>query len=188
MIVPRCYRWGGSCFKAHSQAELAGRVQILQKLIKLLPLSWSAHCKTFTPGSKCHHPFRLIITGQVMGCNVLLTVLPQAPHTPQMWEAQGSHSYGSHYSKPLCCQVRASRQGKAVSIHQCVPPEAQQSIKHMVLSRLVLLSSLALHTEKPVCLSFQGLWFFCLAHRDINRSCLKISKLLWVLFVAEANC
>lgn len=160
VIVPWCYRWEGSCFKAHSQAELAGRVQILQKLIKLLPSSRRAHCKTFTPGSECHHPFRLIISGQVRGCDVLLTVLPQAPHTPQTWEAQGSHSYGSHYSKPLCCQVRASRQGKAVSIQQCLSLEAQQNFKHMVLSRLVLLSSLALHTEKPVCLSFQGLWFF----------------------------
>lgn len=49
VIVPWCYRWEGSCFKAHSQPEFSGRVQILQKLIKLLPSSWSARCKTFTP-------------------------------------------------------------------------------------------------------------------------------------------
>lgn len=57
----------------------------------------------------------------------------------------------------------------------------------MVLSRLVLVISWDLQTEKPVCPSFQGLRFFCLAHRYINRFCLKIPKLVWVLFVAEAS-
>lgn len=64
---------------------------------------------------------------------------------------------------PNCFAASSEFPGSTGSIHQRLSLLAQGIIKRTMLSRMVLVISQDLQAEKPLRLSFQGLWVFLLS-------------------------